>query len=94
MAAGQEFLADLSGAWTSVGESAMRALIVARIKQPTAQSARLVDGKLELLETYKGLENDAGDGTVPSFALRPGGKGPDGTGSISGTTTSTATTPC
>ncbi len=40
------------------------------IFQPTAQSARLATGQLEILRTYRGTD-EGGDGTVPSVSATP-----------------------
>ena len=43
---------------------------LAGIFQPTSQSARLGDGGLEMLRSYRG-EDQGGDGTVPSISATP-----------------------
>jgi hypothetical protein len=57
---------------------------VVGVGQPTPQSARLAEGRVEMLETFKG-EDHSGDGTVPRASATPLEKGHEGRAMYAGT---------
>jgi pimeloyl-ACP methyl ester carboxylesterase len=57
---------------------------VVGVGQSTPQSARLVDGRIEMLPTYRGQDH-SGDGTVPRASATPLEKGHEGHAMYAGT---------
>jgi pimeloyl-ACP methyl ester carboxylesterase len=57
---------------------------VVGVGQSTAQSARLVGGRIEMLRTYRGQDH-SGDGTVPRVSATPLEKGHEGRAMYAGT---------